>query len=93
MSGNVLSSIICVVKCVISGVIVLIVFFIIFIEMMSCPVECEFGALIIILRMSSSVGSGISKVFSLRGYINFNTSIGLTGMFGMFSLSFLMELI
>ena len=93
VSGNVLSSIICVVKCVISGAIVLIVFFIIFIEMLSCPVECEFGALIIMFRMSSNVGSGISNVFSLRGYINFNTSIGFTGIFGIFSLSFLIEFI
>merc|ERR1712115_4791 len=75
VSGNVLLRIICVVRYVISGAIVLIVFLIIFIDMLSCPVECEFGALIIIFRMSSSVGSGISNVFWLRGYINFNTSI------------------
>ena len=76
----------------INGAIVLIVFLMIFMDMLSCPVECEFGALIIIFRMSSSVGSGISNVFWLRGYINFNTSIGFTGMFGIFSLSFLIEL-
>merc|ERR1711867_340451 len=47
-----------------------------FIDILSCPVECEFGALIIIFRMSSNVGNGISSVFVLRGYISFSTSIG-----------------
>ena len=69
-----------------------IVFLTIFIDILSCPVECEFGALIIMFRMSSTVGSGIENVLLFRGYICFNTSIGLTGMFGIFSLRSLIEL-
>merc|ERR1711867_202909 len=42
VSGNVFSSMICVVRCVISGPMVSIVFLIIFMEMLSCPVEWEF---------------------------------------------------
>ena len=84
---------ICVVRCFINGPMVSIVFLIMFMEMLSCPVEWEFGALIIIFRMSSSDGSGISNVFLFRGYISFRTSIGLTGIFVIFSLSFLIEFI
>ena len=91
VSGNILSNIICVVKCVISGPMVSIVFLTMFIDILSCPVECELGALIIMFRMSSSVGSGIEKVLVFRGYICFKTSIGLTDMFGIFSLNFSME--
>ena len=45
VSGNVLLRIICVVRCVIDGAIVLIVLLIMFIDILSCPVECESGAL------------------------------------------------
>ena len=45
VSGNVLLRIICVVRCVINGAIVLIVLLIMFIDILSCPVGCESGAL------------------------------------------------
>ena len=90
--GNILFNMICVVKCVTSGAIVSMVFLTMFIDMLSCPVECELGALIIMFRMSSNVGSRIENVLVFRGYICLSTSIGLTGMFGICSLRFLMEL-
>ena len=73
-------SIIHVVQCVISGAIMSIVFFSIFIEILSWPVEFELSALIIMLRMSETVGIGIVNVFVLRGYIFLSTSTGCTGI-------------
>ena len=80
------------VKYDISGAMMSMVFFIMFIDMLSWPVECEFGALIIMFRMSSTVGIGMENMFLFLGYISFNTSIGLTGIFGISSRIFLMVL-
>ena len=86
--GNVLLRIMCVVRCVKIGAIISMVFFSISIDILSCPVDCEFGALMIIFLMSSTVGIGIVNVFVFLGYICFSTSTGLTGIFGICSLSF-----
>ena len=83
--GNVFFRIICVVRCVNSGAIISMVFLIIFIDMLSWPVECEFGALIIMLRMSSTDGIGIENVLVFLVYICFSTSTGLTGITGISS--------
>ena len=76
------------VRCVKIGAIISMVFLIMSIDILSCPVECEFGALMIIFLMSSIVGIGIVKVFVFLGYICLSTSTGLTGMLGICSLSF-----
>ena len=72
--GKVFLRIICVVRCVTNGAIMSMVFFIMFIDMLSWPVECEFGAFIIMFLMSSMVGIGIENVFLFLGYICLRTS-------------------
>ena len=44
-----------------------------------------------IVLISSMVGSGMVKVFLLRGFMLFNMSIGVTLMGGILSLSFCIE--
>ena len=83
---------ICLVRCVKSGAIMSIVFLIIFMEMLSWPVECEFGALMIMLRMSSTDGIGMVNVFVFLVYICLRTSTGLSGIIGISSRIFLMAL-
>ena len=91
--GNIFFRLICVVRCVNSGAIISMVFLIIFIDMLSWPVECEFGALIIMLRMSSTDGIGMEKGLVYLGYICLRTSTGLTGITGISSCIFLMVFI
>ena len=90
--GNVFFNMICVVKCVKSGAMMSMVFLIMFMEMLLWPVECEFGALMIMLRMSSTDGIGMVNVFVFLVYICLRTSTGLTGMTGISSRIFLMVL-
>merc|ERR1712240_964781 len=52
----------CVVRCVMMGAIVSIVFLIISIDMLSCPVEYELGAFMIMFLISSTEGNGILNV-------------------------------
>ena len=62
MSGNFLSSIICLIRWVMSGAIVLVVFLIIFIDILSWPTEFVLFAFLIIWVICWIVGIGISRV-------------------------------
>ena len=89
MAGNFCSSIICFIRCVISGAIVFVVFLSIFMDMLSCPTEFLLFAFLIMSVIALVVGIGISSVTFDLGYIFFIISIGVTVIFGIFSLRFL----